>query len=505
MWNAIGGSNAERSQVVFISGIPSFAEMASGGRLHHMVEGQNPDNYDLFNTMITPLTAGKDCAVVMTAENCVYETERLIASMLYHSKPVYITIPRLEAHTPVVLPKTKLNIPLANPVSDPVSLKEVVSRIAGLINSAKHPALLPGYLVRRHNCVDEMLNLVNASGLPFYSGKQDKAVLSEQHPQYGGMYMGQWQGIAEPEITKYLDASDCLVGIGPENHSFNTGFHTMSYNLTDTVNIMPHSTRIGMAKYANVEMKDVLVELAKQVKKRSKFTAPKKTYSISTEITGSSGDAITYEPLYQRYQAFLKPNDIVLEAVSIASLCASSRATYPEGADHEAQGSFGQLGWATPAVLGSAAAAPDRRCVLMDGEGSQQMTANEFGTFARYGIKNAIYITVNNSGYLAERVTNRYPDEDYNDLAPWDFAALPAVLGCKDWYTAKVSTLGELDDALAKASNATSGVYIEVIVDKWEIPKGSDFLYTATGAYFGMPNRNWSGWLKQLAKKNNAS
>jgi len=503
MWNCVAGANAERSKVVIITAIPSFGEMESQGRMHHMIAGQAPDHYDLFNKMVKPLTAGGDCAAVITAKNCVYEIERLIASMLYHSQPIYIAIPRLEAHVPVVLPKGELNIPLANPASDPAALKEVVSRISSQIEGAKRPALLPGYLVRRHDCVKELLELVNASGLPFYTGKQDKAVLSEQHPQFGGSYLGQWVGMAEPEVTQYLDSSDCLIGIGPENHSFNNGFHTMAYELKDTINITPHMTRIGMAEYANVEMKDVLIELSRQVKKRVNINAPKKTYSISTEITGSAGDAITYEPLYQRYQAFLKPTDIVVEAVAMASLCAATRATFPDGVDFEGQGAFGQLGWATAAMIGFTSAAHDRRCVLLDGEGGQQMTANELGTFARYGIKNPIYITVNNSGYLGERVTNRYPDEEYNDTAPWDFAALPAVLGCKDWYTAKVSTLGELDEALSKASKANSGVYIEVMVDKWEIPQGAEWLYTATGAYFGMANRTWGGWMKQLAKKNN--
>ena len=42
----------------------------------------------------------------------------------------------------------------------------------------------------------------------------------------------------------------------------------------------------------------------------------------------------------------------------------------------------------------------------------------------------------------------------YNDVAPWDYHALPAALGCQDWFTAKVSTLVELDAALARASTA---------------------------------------------------
>ena len=34
-----------------------------------------------------------------------------------------------------------------------------------------------------------------------------------------------------------------------------------------------------------------------------------------------------------------------------------------------------------------------------------------------------------------------------NDLARWDYHALPAALGCRDWFTARVTTLVELDAA----------------------------------------------------------
>ena len=77
-------------------------------------------------------------------------------------------------------------------------------------------------------------------------------------------------------------------------------------------------------------------------------------------------------------------------------------------------------------------------------------------------------------------------------------------MGCKDWNTAKVTTLGELDAALRKASSAKSGVYIEVVIDKWLLPKGAEFLFKATGPYFGMPNRSWQGWLKEMKAKRKA-
>jgi len=172
----------------------------------------------------------------------------------------------------------------------------------------------------------------------------------------------------------------------------------------------------------------------------------------------------------------------------------------PEGVDVEAQTSWGAIGWGTPCILGNALAAPDRRCIIVAGEGGHQLTANEMGTFYRYGVK-PIFLTVNNGGFHGERVTNRYPDEEYNDLAQWNFADIPAAMGCKDWYTAKVTTLGELDAALAEAEKAESGVYIEIIIDTWEVPRGGDWLFTGTGALFGMPTRTWEGWLKEMAAK----
>ncbi len=51
---------------------------------------------------------------------------------------------------------------------------------------------------------------------------------------------------------------------------------------------------------------------------------------------------------------------------------------------------------------------------------------------------------------------------------------------------------------------AKTGVYIEVIVDKWLIPEGGEFLFKATGNYFGMPNRTWEGWLKEMKAKRKA-
>lgn len=496
----LGGAHAENVKVVSLTGMPGLSEW-KGYRTHHMIADQMPD-YDLFVKMVSPLTAGGNGAAVITPENCVYETERLIAAMLYHSKPINMAFPRDVPDAPVIFPVGDLDVPLANPQSNTDALDAVVREIVYRVSHANQACILPGYLLRRYDCVAEAKDMIEASGLAFVSTLQDKAVLSESHPQFAGTYLGRWGGLADPSVTEFVEACDCIIGLGPENHEFNNAFHTMQYDFKSTVNIMPHSTRVGMATYDNVEMKDVLTALAEKLSKRD--GANNVSYSNAVtglgEPSGNANDAITYDPLFERFQAFLKPDDIMVSDTSITAICSTLRSRMPDGVDLEAGASWGAIGWGTPEILGNCLAAPDRRCVIIAGEGGHQMTANEMGTFYRYGAK-PIFLTVNNGGYYAERVTNRYPDEAYNDLALWNFADIPAAMGCKDWYTARVSTLGELDTALAKAGEADTGVYIEIIVDPWLYLQGADWLFTGTGALFGKPTRTWDGWLEEMAAK----
>ena len=61
----------------------------------------------------------------------------------------------------------------------------------------------------------------------------------------------------------------------------------------------------------------------------------------------------------------------------------------------------------------------------------------------------------------------------YNGLAPWDYHAPPAALSCRGWFTARVTMLGELDAALARAAAGESASYIEVVGDRLDFPPGS--------------------------------
>ena len=80
----------------------------------------------------------------------------------------------------------------------------------------------------------------------------------------------------------------------------------------------------------------------------------------------------------------------------------------------EAQVLWGSIGWATPAAFGVALADPSRRTILITGEGSHQLTANDIGNMGRFGAKVIVFV-LNNSGYLIERALEPNPNWTYND------------------------------------------------------------------------------------------
>jgi indolepyruvate decarboxylase len=232
---------------------------------------------------------------------------------------------------------------------------------------------------------------------------------------------------------------------------------------------------------SGVRLQDMLVELAKLKSLAPPFR--RTGDGAQPPIAGKPSDRITMDALYPRYAGFIRAQDtVVLETGS--STLGLTPMTLADGVRVEAQVLWGSIGWATPAALGVSLADPSRRTILITGEGSHQLTANEIGSMGRFGA-NVIVFVLNNEGYLIERALEENPDWSYNDLARWRYAELPRALGCADWFTARVTTLGELDAAMKSARESKSGAYIEIVGERMDMPPILAFAHSRLGTMYG--------------------
>jgi len=225
---------------------------------------------------------------------------------------------------------------------------------------------------------------------------------------------------------------------------------------------MADYVQVGLVRYSNIYMRDVLSALSN--------TLPYKEYNFPTPvgmgdpIAEDSGE-ITPQYFYPRFEQLFRKNDIIIAETGTVSM-GLGFALLPEGAQFHNQTLWGSIGWATPAAFGAAIAQQDRRLILITGEGSHQLTAQEISQFSRYGLKPLIFV-LNNDGYLIERLLCKDPEAIYNDLPQWRYAQLPEALGCDNWYCRRVTTSQELDLAIREIEAGDRAAYIEVVTGRY--------------------------------------
>jgi indolepyruvate decarboxylase len=448
----MAGAYAEHVPLFHLVGAPPVPLQSAHAIAHHTLGN---GEYNLFQRMSEPVSCG---LAVMTPQNVVSETERLIAAALYHRRPVYMTFPKDYVNQKAL--GTAQPVPAAQ--SDPEILTAATDAILAALGQAKTACVLPGILIARAGLQATMQAVIDASDLPFATMFMDKSVLEEQQPNYIGMYDGR---LMNEDVRAFVEGCDYVMQVGTLLTDLNTGAYTSKLDPAKTISISHHRTQVGGKTYSSVEMGDVLAALAKRLPKQNGVGARPQVSSLGPVI-GTGAEPITAASLYPRWANFLQPRDILVAETGTASM-GLAFAKLPQGASFHNQTLWCSIGWGTPAAIGAAVAAPDRRVVLVTGEGSHQMTAQEVSQFGRYGLKPVIFV-LNNSGYLIERLLCENPAIEYNDLAQWRYSELPKALGCDGWFTARVTTCGEFDRALETATRAKSGVYIEIVTGMYE-------------------------------------
>ena len=418
--NGIAGSYAERLPVFHLVGMPNQSTQEARALMHHTLGN---GAYELFYQMTEPVVCAR---AIITPQNVVFQTERLIAEALYRRRPVYLAFPADLAQQPVL---GAAQNPFEMPRSDLVSLSAAVEAIVGALLEAKTACVLPGFLLARAGLQREIRALIDASNLPFATMFMDKSIIDEQHPNHIGMYEG---ALLNEHVRAFVESCDRVIAIGTILSDLNSGAFTARLNLDKFIRISHHRVHFGRKIIPNVEIREIVPALTQALPKRD---WPRISPASPELATGSGAMGLGFTRM-------------------------------PTGATFYNQTLWGSIGWATPAAFGAAIAAPNRRIVLFTGEGAHQFTAQEIAQFARYDTKPVIFV-LNNSGYLIERLLCKEPAIEYNDVANWHYSELPKALGCEGWYTAKVTTCSELDNALATASLANNGAYIEVVTDAY--------------------------------------
>jgi indolepyruvate decarboxylase len=455
--NGVLGSKAHRLPVFHLVGMPGERIQKLGLITHHNLGDAVYDRFQALSAEAACVTA------VLTPDNCVDELERVIREALRQSMPAYLVISELNGGQPVLgTPVTGQPLTaIKRQHSVPEELEAAVGTILTRLAAAQRPVAVLTHLVSRYGVREQALELIRKTNLPTAITPNDKGTIDEAMPQYAGMYAGDWS--SSNEVRDLVGHADFVLDIGGiVTTELNTGLWTGNYDPAKVVSIQDNFVRAGGKVFVNVAIDDVLNALCSRVTTR----CPDHGLKLDTmPLVGEPGDPTCSANLYPRLQQRLRSGDtLVIETGTC--MIHLNKVLLPEGVGAEGQGLWGSIGWATPACLGVVMAKTSGRTWMVTGDGAHQLTLNELAVMGRYGVKPRIFV-LNNGLYGVEDVISER-GHGYDDLAPANYHLLPEAFGCKNWFSARVNTVAELDAVLDQIDAHDGAAYIEVMIPNEE-------------------------------------
>ncbi|EPC6174580.1 alpha-keto acid decarboxylase family protein [Serratia marcescens] len=473
--SGIAGAYAESSPVICIAGTPPLHAMKNHQLLHHTLGDGNFDNVMNCFKQFTVAQA------LITPENAAQEIPRVISRAWIEKKPVYLQLPSDICDVEIEITAAAAAPQL--PASDKYNVQLAAMALLTKIKRAQRPIMLVDQMVDRYQLQQRVIEVAHRFAIPLTNMPTAKCIIPEDTASWMGGYSG---NLSRPELYERMAHSDCVLSFGVRLVDSTTGYFSQQIPAAAQVDIQPFSLKLDNTSYpavATADLLQALLDLSEDTPVQPLAPLPDPREKLATP----SDTPIDQAYLWQRIQRFIRADDVVV-VENGTSGAAIGGMRMPGGVKVVNQPIWGSIGYTLPALLGTLMAAPERRHLLFIGDGSFQLTAQEVSTLLRCEQKPIIFL-INNDGYTIERYILG-ENSSYNDIGPWDYAKLPAVLNTQAQpFSVAVETTQQLEMALERASRQDRLAFIEVKVPMMDTPPVmKEFCNRCNSFNFGLTN-----------------
>ncbi|HAK6132503.1 TPA: alpha-keto acid decarboxylase family protein [Salmonella enterica] len=460
--NGIAGSYAEYVPVLHIVGAPCSAAQQRGELMHHTL---GDGDFRHFYRMSQAISVASS---ILDEQNACFEIDRVLGEMLAARRPGYIMLPADVAKKTAIPPTEALALPVHEAQSGVETAFRYHARQC-LMNS-RRIALLADFLAGRFGLRPLLQRWMAETPIAHATLLMGKGLFDEQHPNFVGTYSA---GASSKEVRQAIEDADRVICVGTRFVDTLTAGFTQQLPAERTLEIQPYASRIGETWF-NLPMAQAVSTL-RELCLECAF-APPPTRSAGQPVRIDKGE-LTQESFWQTLQQYLKPGDIIFVDQGTAAFGAAAL-SLPDGAEVVVQPLWGSIGYSLPAAFGAQTACPDRRVILIIGDGAAQLTIQEMGSMLRDG-QAPVILLLNNDGYTVERAIHGAAQR-YNDIASWNWTQIPSALNAAQqaecWRVTQAIQLAEVLERLVRPQRLS---FIEVMLPKADLP---ELLRTVTRA-----------------------
>lgn len=354
---------------------------------------------------------------------------------------------------------------------EPFAAKDVrIEAAAQCINSAMRPYIYFGGGVIRGEAQEEMLALAELIDAPLGCSLMGLSAIPTDHPRFLGM-----QGMhGHYAASKVMQNADVIIALGVRFNDRVTGDRHRFAKDARIVHIDIDGSELSKALYdthgLRADLKCTLARLIPQIKKKRHPKWQELIAEIKKEAEKFDDDrpGMTPKNIISTLQSHVGANTAVVTDVGQHQMWTAQYLRQQTVRRFVTSGGLGTMGFGFGAAMG-AYVGTGERSVLITGDGSFGMSINELATAVTYGFPVTVLIMNNGVLGMVHQWQTLFFEGRYSCTEldrKTDFVAVARGFGA-DGET--VSTLSELEAALARADMARGPYIIDCKVSKDEL------------------------------------
>ena len=355
-----------------------------------------------------------------------------------------------------------------NYIGHPKQIKKAIE----LLKEAKRPLIVAGHGVLLSGATEELYKLATTCQIPVTNTLLGLGSFPGEHQlslgmlgMHGTVYANYATNEADVVLALGIRFDDRIAGVPKEFCKEATIIH---------VDIDP--AEIGKNKLIDVpivgDLKHVLNEINHELTSQTheewleRIREWREEYPIRVRL--HEGDSLLPQKVIHEIDNILKGNAIVVTDVGQHQMWTSQFITFSKPNTIITSGGAGTMGFGLPAAIGAQVAQPDKKVVLITGDGGLQMNSQELLLLKAYNIP--VKVVIINNGFLGmvrqwQELFNqhRYSFVDLS-INP-DFETLAKAYGVQG---VTLSTIEELRSQLRDLILSDEPVVINCVVEKEE-------------------------------------
>lgn len=347
-----------------------------------------------------------------------------------------------------------------------------IKRAIKLIKEAKKPLIIAGAGVLKSKASKELFDYAEKTQTPVATTLLGLGAFPESHELSLGM-LGMHGTVPANYAT---DEADLVIAAGIRFDDRIAGNPNKFIENAKVVHIDIDPAEIDKNKRADVpivgDLKHVLTDINAEIEPQTheewvkKVVEWKKEYPLGHREVGK--DKLLPQEVLKAIDDILQGDTIVVTDVGQHQMWAAQYFTYKNPDSIVTSGGAGTMGFGLPAAIGAQIGAPDKKVVLIVGDGGFQMTLQELMMIKQYNLPVKVVILNNSYLGMVRQWQELFKDRRYSfvdlEINP-DFIKIAEAYGIKN---ARLTNKEDLRTKLKDLILSDEGVLIECVVEKEE-------------------------------------